>query len=98
MTAQASLAALERIRDVEHLDELLSEPSAAVVETFARLEGDLLVLGVAGKMGPTLAWMARRAFDAAGLRDRRVIGVARFSDPTRSRPCPRWPTSCRCSA
>src|SRR5205814_3110230 len=44
-----------------------------------RLEGDLLVLGVAGKMGPSLARMARRASDAAGV-DRRIIGVARFRD------------------
>lgn len=81
MTAPQSLAELETIRDVDHLDDLLSQPTAPVVETFAGLEGDLVVLGVAGKMGPTLAWMARRAFDAAGLRDRRVIGVARFSNP-----------------
>ena len=44
------------------------------------LDGDLIVLGVAGKMGPTLAWMAKRASDRSGRR-RRVIGVARFSDP-----------------
>ena len=43
-----------------------------------RLEGDLIVLGVAGKMGPSLARMARRASDLAGSR-RRIIGVARFS-------------------
>lgn len=70
---------LEAIRDVDHLDDLLSTPTAGVIDTFARLEGDLIVLGVAGKMGPTLAWMARRAFDAAGHGGRRVIGVARFS-------------------
>lgn len=66
------------IEDVEQLEDLLSEPTEGVIETLARLDGDLIVLGVAGKMGPTLARMARRAFDAAGLR-RRVIGVARFS-------------------
>jgi nucleoside-diphosphate-sugar epimerase len=49
------------------------------METLARLEGDLIILGVAGKMGPTLARMARRALDEVGG-DRRVIGVARFSD------------------
>ena len=42
------------------------------------IEGDLVVLGVGGKMGPTLARMARRASDLAGV-NRRVIGVARFS-------------------
>ena len=68
------------IADIDQLDDLLSEPTPLVVETLARLDGDLLLLGVGGKMGPTLARMARRAFDAAGGR-RRVIGAARFSNP-----------------
>ncbi len=66
------------VESVEQLEDLLSEPTEAVIDTLSRLDGDLILLGVAGKMGPTLARMARRAFDAAGLR-RRVIGVARFS-------------------
>ena len=70
------------IRDVDQLDERLSEPTPGVIETLGRLEGDVLVLGASGKMGPTLAWMARRASDMAGVR-RRVFGVARFSDPSR---------------
>jgi nucleoside-diphosphate-sugar epimerase len=68
------------IRDVAHLEELLSEPSEAAVAAMRQAEGDLVVLGVAGKMGPSLARMARRAMDAAGRRHR-VIGVARFSSP-----------------
>jgi nucleoside-diphosphate-sugar epimerase len=72
------------IRDVEHLDELLSEPTPAAIDAVARADGDLIVLGVAGKMGPTLARMARRAMDAAGV-ERRVIGVARFSSPDQQR-------------
>ena len=83
MTSGEAGSDLGAIRDVDHLDDLLSTPIPAVVETFSRLDGDLIVLGVAGKMGPTLAWMARRAFDAAGRSDRRVLGVARFSDPGR---------------
>lgn len=70
----------ERIRDVEHLEDLLSEPGPAAVEMMRRLPGDILVLGAAGKMGPTLARMAHRAATAAGT-PRRVIGVARFSEP-----------------
>jgi nucleoside-diphosphate-sugar epimerase len=66
------------IRDLDHLEDLLSEPSPAVVDALRRVDGDLVILGVAGKMGPTLARMARRAMDAAGLA-RRVIGVARFT-------------------
>src|SRR5215471_18895109 len=68
----------EVIAGEEQLDDLLSEPTQLAVETLGRLEGDLLLLGVGGKMGPTLARMARRASEAAGVR-RRVIGVARFS-------------------
>ena len=66
------------IQSEEQLEDLLSEPPPGVIETLARLDGDIILLGVAGKMGPTLARMARRASDAAGVR-RRVIGVARFS-------------------
>ena len=72
------------IRDVAHLEELLSEPSDAAIEAMRRANGDVIVLGVAGKMGPTLARMARRAMDAAGL-SHRVIGVSRFSSPDQQR-------------
>ena len=68
-----------RIEDLRQLEEMLSEPTEGVIETMGRLEGDLVVLGAAGKMGPTLARMARRASDVAGV-SRRVIGVSRFSD------------------
>jgi nucleoside-diphosphate-sugar epimerase len=68
------------IRDVRHLEELLSKPSAAAIDAMQRVNGDILVLGVGGKMGPTLARMARRAADAAGVSGR-VIGVSRFSRP-----------------
>jgi len=70
----------ETIGDEAELEELLSRPTERVVETMARLEGDVIVLGAGGKMGPTLARMARRATDAAGV-SRRVIGVSRFSTP-----------------
>jgi nucleoside-diphosphate-sugar epimerase len=66
------------IRDNDELEDLLSRPDEGVIETMGRLEGDILVLGVGGKMGPTLARMARRASDAAGIK-RHVIGVSRFS-------------------
>ena len=69
------------IRDVDELDDLLSEPTESVIRALASLDGDVLILGVGGKMGPTLARMTRRAFDAAGI-SRRVIGVSRFSSGT----------------
>lgn len=73
-----------QIRDVAHLEDLLSEPSPEAIAAVARADGDVIVLGVAGKMGPTLARMARRAMDAAGV-GHRVIGVARFSSADRQR-------------
>ncbi len=66
----------ERFESVEHLEEVMTTPSAPLVADLARAPGDILVLGVGGKMGPTLARMAKRA--APG---REVIGVARFSEP-----------------
>ncbi len=69
------------IRDEEHLEELLSEPTPGVVEMFGRLPGDLVILGVGGKMGPSLARRARRATDSAGV-PRRIVGVARFTNPS----------------
>lgn len=68
------------IRTEAELEDLLSRPSAVDVEAMAQLGGgDLLLLGVAGKMGPTLAMRARLAMTAAGVAGR-VIGVSRFSD------------------
>ena len=50
----------------EELERRLAEPPPAVLEAFRPLGGDLVVLGAGGKMGPTLARMARRAFDLLG--------------------------------
>ena len=71
---------MDTIDNIEALEEALSRPTDAAVDTMRRLEGDVIVLGVGGKIGPSLARMARRASDAAGV-PRRVIGVARFSSP-----------------
>ncbi len=60
---------------------MLSRPSDAAIAAMSRLQGDVIVLGVAGKMGPTLARMIVRASEAANVK-RKVIGVARFSNPT----------------
>jgi nucleoside-diphosphate-sugar epimerase len=62
------------------LEELLSRPTAPAVEAMGALRGDVMLLGAGGKMGPSLARLARRASDQAGNR-RRVIAVARFSEP-----------------
>ncbi|MBL6705383.1 MAG: NAD-dependent epimerase/dehydratase family protein [Planctomycetaceae bacterium] len=77
------------IQTVEQLDDALSLPPDSLVKSLAKLDGDILVLGVAGKMGPTLARMAKRASDQAGV-VRRVIGVARFSNPAVQKKLDAW--------
>ncbi|MGW1988537.1 NAD-dependent epimerase/dehydratase family protein [Embleya sp. NPDC001921] len=62
------------------LEELLATPSAALIADLADLEGDLVVLGAGGKMGPSLCRLARRALDAAGREEVRVYAVSRWSD------------------
>ncbi len=71
---------MQNISTRHELEDRLSEPTQGVLDALGRCPGDLIVLGVGGKMGPTLARMARRAFDLLGRTDR-VIGVARFSNP-----------------
>ena len=58
----------------------MSRPTPEVVEAMGEIAGDLLILGVGGKMGPTLAKLAKRAIDESGS-SKRVIGVSRFSTP-----------------
>jgi nucleoside-diphosphate-sugar epimerase len=65
----------DTIADIAALDELLCRPSQALIDDLGKVDGDIVILGVAGKMGPTLAGLAK-----AALPGRRVIGVARFSD------------------
>ena len=64
-----------RFENLDHLEEVMSTPSVALVAALAAVPGDIMVLGVGGKMGPTLARMAKRAAPT-----KRVIGVARFSE------------------
>ncbi len=61
--------------DVDALEDYMTEPDDALVADIAGIDGDIMVLGAGGKMGPTLARMAKRAAP-----DRRVLAVARFSD------------------
>lgn len=74
-----------RFASVDELEDFLSQPGPGLVDDLAAVDGDLLILGVAGKMGPTLARLAKRA--APG---KRVIGVARFSDAAVRRRLEGW--------
>lgn len=65
--------------ELEQLEQELLKPSAQLIADMQRIEGDIMLLGVGGKMGPSMAKLARLAIDLAGIK-KRVIGVSRFSD------------------
>ena len=76
MTAQKTTLSLpDRVDNVDVLEDLLSRPNQALIDDLAALDGDIIILGVGGKVGPCLARMAKRAAP-----HKRIIGVARFSD------------------
>jgi len=66
----------QRFEDSAALEAFLSHPSQALVDDLAELEGDILILGVGGKMGPTLARLARNAAP-----QKRILAAARFTEP-----------------
>jgi len=75
----------EKIASEAELEELLSAPSAEAVKMFAEIEGDIMFLGIGGKIGPSLARMALRACRQAGV-EKRIIGVSKFeSDQQRQK-------------
>ncbi|MFS0723203.1 NAD(P)-dependent oxidoreductase [Paenibacillus sp. 1P07SE] len=64
---------------VHQLEELLSTPSEALIRDLSTIDGDIMVLGAGGKMGPSLSRLAARTVREGGLGDRRIIAVSRFS-------------------
>ncbi|MEQ1899433.1 MAG: NAD(P)-dependent oxidoreductase [Devosia sp.] len=68
------------MRSVAELEQKLSEPSAALIADMSRLDGDIVVLGAGGKLGPSLIRLALRAV----ARSRKVIAVSRFGDASLS--------------
>jgi nucleoside-diphosphate-sugar epimerase len=66
---------MSRIDTESELIDQMTTPSSAVKEAVADLNGDIMILGIAGKMGPTLGELLVRA----GAQ--KVIGVSRFSNP-----------------
>lgn len=69
----------DKIENEDALEEQMSRPGKEVIEWARRLDGDIIFLGIAGKIGPSLAHMARRACDEAGVK-KRIIGVSRFNN------------------
>lgn len=79
----------EKLTNEEELEELLSRPSPEIVELVKRLDGDIIFLGIAGKIGPSLAHMAQRACNEAGV-TKQIFGVSRFSNPVEKAQIEKW--------
>jgi nucleoside-diphosphate-sugar epimerase len=71
--------------DEAALEKFMSRPDPRLVADLATFEGDIAILGVGGKMGPTLARLAKRAAP-----QKRVFGIARFSDPSVAAKLEEW--------
>src|SRR5690625_7775938 len=80
------------MRSIEELENKLSEPSDRLLKDIGDLEGDILILGAAGKMGPSLAHMAQRAVEKAGSSSK-VIGVSRYSNSDHQKKLVDWGVS-----
>jgi nucleoside-diphosphate-sugar epimerase len=65
------------VRTTAELEERLARPSAGLVDDLSGLDGDILILGAGGKLGPSLVRLALNATNG----DRRIIAVSRFSEP-----------------
>jgi nucleoside-diphosphate-sugar epimerase len=68
----------DKITNEADLDDLISRPGAEAVQMFSRINGDIIFLGVSGKIGPSLARMAKRACEEAGVK-KHITGVALFN-------------------
>lgn len=68
-----------KMNELQQLEKELLKPSEDLLEDIAKIDGDIMFLGVGGKMGPSMARLAKEAIEMAGL-EKRVIGVSRFSD------------------
>lgn len=69
----------DKISSEEELEDIMTIPSPELIATMKRLDGDIMILGIGGKMGITLGRQAVRACQEAGVK-KRIIGVSRFSD------------------
>ena len=72
---------IENFESEQVLEEAISRPSIELIEVMKNMTGDIIFLGVAGKIGISIARMAKRACMEANI-TKRIIGVSRFSDPT----------------
>src|SRR5437868_862221 len=68
------------MKEIESRYNELLKPSDELISEIAELGGDIMILGVGGKMGPALARLASQAVSKARVK-KKIIGVARFSEP-----------------
>ncbi|MBD3661920.1 MAG: epimerase, partial [Arenibacter algicola] len=69
------------MKTVEELELKLSKPSERLIVDVAKIHGDIMILGLGGKMGPSLAKLLKKAIDKAGI-SKRIMGASRFSNET----------------
>ncbi|MGE0605036.1 MAG: NAD-dependent epimerase/dehydratase family protein [Xanthobacteraceae bacterium] len=79
----------ERFHDEAAVEDFMTAPSDLLRVDLEKVPGDIIVLGVGGKMGPTLARLAKRAAP-----NRRIIGVARFSEAGLREKLQAWDIEC----
>ena len=77
------------MKSVAELEERLARPGFELIEMMKRLEGDIMILGIGGKMGPTMGRLAVNAIREAGV-NKKVYGVARFSNPEERAKMESW--------
>lgn len=71
----------KQIKSESELDEIMTRPSPSLVKWITTLESPLVIVGAAGKMGPSLTVQLKRAADTAN-HNLKIIAVSRYSDPT----------------
>lgn len=67
------------IENENELENKLTEPSSELIDFMKKLDGDIMILGAGGKMGPYIAGMAIRAIRSAGV-SKKVYAVSRFTN------------------
>lgn len=72
------------MRTIQHIEDLMNTPSLELIEDVKKIEGDIIILGVSGKIGYNLSILLTKALKQAG-KNNKVIGVARFSDGVKTR-------------
>lgn len=77
----------------QEVEDILSIPQPETVELMKRLDGDIMILGIGGKMGPTLGRIISRAIEKAGV-SKTLYGVSRFSDESKKKRMEDWGITC----